>query len=298
MTEIQATAVARESAEYAKFEQLLDRYYAAWSWEGSVPNASDFDGAGQFYAKEPDLIFYDPLPPVEGHRGWQGIKTGVAQVWGDAGIISANITPCGELQVWRRGNLALSISFPTASAKLRNGQAQEIEQRHTIVWQQRDGKWLIVHEHASASVSLGSNLQQRGGTTSGGDDVGEFSQLVREFWSAWNTRNYETAARFYAKTPELVVFLPWRKEGFTGWDAFKQFANEVMQNMQIVQFTPYEDVHVFQFDDIAVAAGTFGVMMRDKSGTTTQGDARYTLIWEKHNGDWLIVHEHLSSTVS
>ncbi|NEQ18979.1 MAG: hypothetical protein F6K28_03185 [Microcoleus sp. SIO2G3] len=129
----------------------------------------------QFYAKEPDLIFYDPLPPLEGYRGWQGIKTGVAQVWGDAGIISANITPCGELQVWRRGDIALSISFPTASAKLRNGQAQEIEQRHTIVWQQRDGKWLIVHEHASAPVSLGSNLQQRGGTTSGGDGVGDFS---------------------------------------------------------------------------------------------------------------------------
>lgn len=30
----------------------------------------------------------------------------------------------------------------------------------------------------------------------------------------------------------------------------------------------------------------------------TQGDARYTLIWARLNGEWQIVHEHLSSTVS
>ncbi len=39
------------------------------------------------------------------------------------------------------------------------------------------------------------------------------------------------------------------------------------------------------------------VKMQDKNNATTQGDARYTLVWEKHDDKWLIVHEHLSSTV-
>ena len=50
-------AIVTSPTEIAEFTQLIDEYYAAWSWQGSVPKANDFDGAGQFYAKEPDLIF-------------------------------------------------------------------------------------------------------------------------------------------------------------------------------------------------------------------------------------------------
>lgn len=93
------------------------------------------------------------------------------------------------------------------------------------------------------------------------------------------------------------MYLPWKTEGFFGWDAFKKFADNVMQNMQTVQFVPDENIHVLQLGEIAVCAGIFSVKMQDKNNTTTQGDARYTLIWKKHDDRWLIVHEHLSSTV-
>jgi ketosteroid isomerase-like protein len=40
------------------------------------------------------------------------------------------------------------------SAELKNGQPIEAEGRQTDLWQRHDGKWLIVHEHTSAPVSL------------------------------------------------------------------------------------------------------------------------------------------------
>ena len=281
-----------------EFKRLIDGYYATWSFALSGNGLEALDRPAPFYAKDKGLVFYDPLPPLEGHHGWEKFKFDVAKVWSEAGIVTADIRRTGEPQVWQQGNLAWAVVPHQATVKLKNGQSRTVEQRQTFVWEQRDSQWLIVHEHASTAVSLGNNLPLRGGTTPPEHDATEFSIFVRDFWNAWNTRNSETAARFYAQTPALVVYLPWRTVGFTGWDAFRQFADNVMQDMQAGQFTPYDDLHVLQFGNVAVTAGTFGVTMRDKSGTTTQGDARYTLIWERCDGKWLIVHEHLSSTVS
>lgn len=283
--------------EIAEFKQLIDDYYAAWSLALSGNDLSALDSPAPFYAKGEGLVFYDPLPPLEGHHGWEKFKFDVVKVWREAGIVTADIRRTGEPQVWRQDNLAWAAVLHQATATLKNGQSQTVEQRQTFVWQQQDSQWSIVHEHASAAVSLGSNLQQHNGTTPKGHEIAEFSQLVREFWSAWNTQNSEIAACFYVKTPDLVVYLPWRTQDFIGWDAFKQFADKVMQDMQTVQFTPDDNVHILRFGDIAVTAGIFSVMMRDKNGTMTRGDARYTLIWANRNGKWLIVHEHLSAVL-
>ena len=38
------------------------------------------------------------------------------------------------------------------SAKPKAGGDMEIDCRHTAIWEKRDGKWLIVHEHVSAPL--------------------------------------------------------------------------------------------------------------------------------------------------
>jgi ketosteroid isomerase-like protein len=114
----------------------------------------------------------------------------------------------------------------------------------------------------------------------------ELNNQVRAFWNAWNSRNTATVAQFYLQTPSLVVYLPWRTEGFTGWEAFRQAAGNVLQTMQTLKFTPYDDMQILQFGDVAVTAGPFKVLMRDRNGTTTQDDARYTLVWQKQDGKW------------
>lgn len=291
------TLIGAKTTEIAKFKQLIDDYFAAWSFAISGNGIEALDRPAPFYAKDKNLVFYDPMQPLEGHHDWQKFKFDVVKVWSEAGILNADIRRTEEPLIWRYSNLALAIVPNEVTLTLQNGESKTVQQRLTMVWQQQNNQWLIIHEHASAAVSLGSNLASRSGLTPVKDDAAEFRQLISDFWKAWNIKDSAVASSFYAQTPDLVVYLPWKTEGFFGWDAFKKFADNVMQNMQTVQFVPDENIHVLQLGEIAVCAGIFSVKMQDKNNTTTQGDARYTLIWKKHDDRWLIVHEHLSSTV-
>jgi ketosteroid isomerase-like protein len=42
-------------------------------------------------------------------------------------------------------SLHLSIAF-------KDGKTEEIDARHTAIWEKRGGKWLIVHEHVSVPM--------------------------------------------------------------------------------------------------------------------------------------------------
>lgn len=283
-------------ADTTEFKALIDPYYAAWSYENGP---GGFERAAKFYAKEPGLVFYDPLPPVEGHFGWEAIKAGVEKFWTEAGITSALISRTAEPQVWRYGQVAWAAVPHQAVVTLQNGQTQTVEQRQTFVWEKRGNEWQIVHEHASAAVQLGSKLENRVGyQTPVGRTITELKSLVKDFWAAWSTRNVQNAFHFYATDSSLVVYLPWRTAGYQGWNEFSQTASAIVNDLKVAKFTPHDDIWTQQWGDIAVTAGIFTVDLLAFDGSSTQGDARYTLIWAKRNGKWLILHDHLSAVLS
>jgi ketosteroid isomerase-like protein len=38
------------------------------------------------------------------------------------------------------------------SGKKKTGESVEVDGRHTVIWENRSGKWLIVHEHFSVPL--------------------------------------------------------------------------------------------------------------------------------------------------
>ena len=134
-------AAAKQAPE-AEFKALIDRYYAAWS-------SMNTDNAAQFYAKDADLVFYD-IAPLK-YNNWAEYKEGVQKNFFD-GATSAKLTPNSDLKVTRRGNVAWTVVTFHLSAKLKSGDSMELEARHTAIWENRSGKWLIVHEHISAPL--------------------------------------------------------------------------------------------------------------------------------------------------
>ena len=133
---------ATKQAPEAEFKALIDRYYAAWS-------SMNTDNASQFYAKDADLIFYD-IAPLK-YKNWAEYKEGVQKAFFD-GATSAKLTPNNDLKVTRRGQIVWTTVTFHLSAKLKSGDSMEIEARHTAIWENRSGKWLIVHEHISAPL--------------------------------------------------------------------------------------------------------------------------------------------------
>jgi len=137
----QEKGAATKQAPEAEFKDLIDRYYAAWS-------SMNADNAAQFYAKDADLVFYD-IAPLK-YNGWSEYKEGVKAFFGT--VTNSKLTPKNDLKVTRRGNIAwTSVTFRlTATPKA--GGSMELDARHTAIWENRGGKWLIVHEHVSAPL--------------------------------------------------------------------------------------------------------------------------------------------------
>ena len=125
------------------FNGLIKRYYAAWS-------TLNPDNAAVFYAKDADLVFFD-IDPLK-YTSWQQyhdtFKNSVA-----TGFTSLTITPNDDVRITRSGNLAITTLTFKLSAKPKDGSTLEFTGRHTIVWQKRGAKWLIIHEHVSKPLS-------------------------------------------------------------------------------------------------------------------------------------------------
>jgi uncharacterized protein (TIGR02246 family) len=136
------TKSARASATQREFQGLINRYYAAW-------NTGDPEKAAPLYAKDPDLVFYD-ITPLK-YTGCAEYEKGVRAVLDS--FASAKFTPHDDLPVTRRGAIAWTTVTWHLSGKKKTGQSVEMDGRHTVIWELRGGRWLIVHEHFSAPLS-------------------------------------------------------------------------------------------------------------------------------------------------
>ena len=135
-------AIAQKKAA-PDFNLIIKEYYAAWS-------TLNPDNPAPAYAKDPDLVFFD-VDPVK-YTSWQqyhdGFKNNVAP-----GFTSLVITPNDDIKITRSGNLAVASLTFRLVAKAKDGSPVEFTGRHTIVFQNRVGKWLIIHEHVSKPLS-------------------------------------------------------------------------------------------------------------------------------------------------
>jgi uncharacterized protein (TIGR02246 family) len=121
------------------FHGLIKRYYSAW-------NTLNPDNVSSLYAKDADLVFFDiaPLKYSNWHEYSETFKKTVAP-----GFVSLALKPNNDVKVIQRGSMALTTLTFHLSAKQKDGTALEFDCRHTIVWEKRGGRWLIIHEHVS-----------------------------------------------------------------------------------------------------------------------------------------------------
>ena len=131
---------ATRTEQSGEFGDLIKKIYAAWS-------TLDADNAAPFYAKDADLTFFD-LAPLKYTHGWKeysdNFRTNVATVFTNL-VMTAN----DDLKVTKKGDLAFTTSTFHLAIKSKDGSPMEFDGRHTLIWEKRDGKWLIIHEHAS-----------------------------------------------------------------------------------------------------------------------------------------------------
>jgi len=126
----------------AFFQAKIKTYYDDW-------NTLNLDKAGVYYAKDPDLVFYDIMPLK--YTGWEAYKAGVKKLL--EGFTSFRLIPQNDLKISRRGKVVWTTIGCHFSGVLKDGTKSELEARHTAIWEKRGkGDWLIVHEHVSVAL--------------------------------------------------------------------------------------------------------------------------------------------------
>jgi ketosteroid isomerase-like protein len=127
----------------------INQYCAAWTTQAGEP---DWGTIEQLYADE-DLMHYDAVTP-HSFANVAGMKEAFAGMKQGLRLIALELKARKGLNVFRRGDLVWTTVLQNIVAKTEDGNELRFVQRQTGIWEERDGNWVMVHEHLSAPSSL------------------------------------------------------------------------------------------------------------------------------------------------
>jgi ketosteroid isomerase-like protein len=120
--------------------------------------------------------------------------------------------------------------------------------------------------------------------------------LMQEIWGAWSTLDPSNAARFYAKGPHVFFDIAPLKYG--SWDEYQTGVKQVLAGFSSLKCTVNDDAQLHPHGNLVWGTATVHETDVKTDGSKGEGDFRWTVVWEKQGGQWLIVHEHVSVPAS
>ena len=116
---------------------------------------------------------------------------------------------------------------------------------------------------------------------------------MQKIWNAWATGNPANAAQFYAKGDRVFFDIAPLKYG--SWDEYQKGATALEADYKSSTFTVNDDAQIHNSGQIVWGTATVKYDMVHKTGKHDMGEFRWTVIWQKEDGKWLTVHEHVSA---
>ena len=116
---------------------------------------------------------------------------------------------------------------------------------------------------------------------------------LQKIWDAWSTLDPANPAPFYASGPH--VFFDIAPLKYASWDEYQKGVVNVLADFKTAKFTVNDDAEFHPAGSIVWATATVKEDATMKSGKREMGNFRWTVVFEKQNGKWLIVHEHISA---
>jgi len=122
-----------------------DKAYLQKIWDGWA--TLDPGNTAKFYATGPHTFF--DIAPLK-YNSWDEYQNGVKGVL--AGYKSAKFTVNDDATIHPQGDLVWATSTIKEEMTSKAGKVEMGNFRWTVVFENEDGKWLIVHEHVSAPL--------------------------------------------------------------------------------------------------------------------------------------------------
>lgn len=115
---------------------------------------------------------------------------------------------------------------------------------------------------------------------------------LQKVLDGWSTLDPADAAKFYAAGPGTFFDVAPLK--YNSWEEYEDGVRKILVNYQSIKFTLNDDATVHVHGDMAWATSTLKEEAVIKGGKHEMATLRWTSIWEKRGGRWLIVHDHTS----
>ena len=135
-----SSATKRSPAGPVPDKVLMQKLWDGWS-------TLDTANVAKFYASGPHTYF--DIAPLK-YGSWDEYEKGVKSVL--AGYKSAKFTVNDDLTVHPQGDLVWATATIREQMTTQAGKIEMGNFRWTVIWENEDGKWLIVHEHVSAPL--------------------------------------------------------------------------------------------------------------------------------------------------
>ncbi|MBL1141090.1 MAG: SnoaL-like domain-containing protein [Proteobacteria bacterium] len=292
-------SLKKDDKTYQHILQLTKDYYKAWSYK---KEDAQYDQPGKYYSKAAGLQFWDPLPPLGGHRGWQEYQHVIEDVWLPNGIDAAAIlfSHDDSFHAWRHGDVIWTSANCLVRAEYKDGSNATIPCRGSQVWQRQNDHWLVVHEHFSTPIVPDGKLFQGQRDPKQSLKVNKaFTERARAVAAQWQKGPIANIAKrldgFYYKQ-DIHLYMPWPPhDGYTDWDSFDDASTEYLSLFaNTIKLTVNDDLEATQHGDIAWTTATVTQEIEQDNGNTLLVNGRQTLIWVIQDNQWLIAHEHLS----
>lgn len=116
---------------------------------------------------------------------------------------------------------------------------------------------------------------------------------VQKIWDGWAALDAAKQKDFYAQGPHVFFDIAPLKYG--SWDEYEAGVTKELGDYKAAKFTVNDDLQIHKAGDASWVTATIASDMTHKSGKRDMGTFRWTAVFEKKDGKWLIAHEHVSA---
>jgi len=118
--------------------------------------------------------------------------------------------------------------------------------------------------------------------------------LMQKIWDGWATLNPDNVAQYYASGPHTYFDIAPVK--YNSWDEYSTGVKQVLAGYTSATCKVNDDAQVHSAGDYAWGSATIATDLV-KGTKHDMATMRWTVIWGKQDGKWVIVHEHVSEPI-
>jgi hypothetical protein len=144
---------------------------------------------------------------------------------------------------------------------------------------------------AFASFTLTSAAQGKKSSSKTGP-IPEKAYL-QKIWDGWATLDPAQEAQFHAQGAN--TFYDESPLKYNSWEEFQSGVVAILGTIKSGKFTVNDDAQLHPAGDYVWGTATVKEDLVMKNGKRDMATLRWTVVFEKQDGKWLIVHEHISA---